>query len=315
MVCWLLLQHWRRMLARLPQQCLGTMAVSVRLRPMKQIPLQFHRTFFSLSKQENFGVANLIFVSKKDGNFVVAVSKSQKIRTCGIPFCLFFVHIRMRWRLFIGKVLSGGSWCTHWERRHIFFHAIEMGAHFSLTCLSRFAVGCPHGTKGMCCPVHLLPIHLGAVLAQHMQFCTFIKGNTLLSVLHMSAQFFDCQNRSVLALQTWSLSAKKMAILLWLSVRLKKLCLRRIHFGWFFVCVLCLHEMQAFHWPILWRGSSEDTERGHTFVFMWFEWVLTCQEHDPPGLRATVQHVHVHVLFCFSLHWFASVHCWISLRI
>lgn len=74
---------------------------------MKQIPLQFQRSFFSLSKQEDCGVENLTFVSKKDGNFVVAVSKSQKIQARRIRFCSCFHQTKdFHWR-----VLSGGSWC------------------------------------------------------------------------------------------------------------------------------------------------------------------------------------------------------------
>ena len=42
-------------------------------------PSSISEDIFSLSKQEDCGVENLTFVSKKDGNFVVAVSKSEKI--------------------------------------------------------------------------------------------------------------------------------------------------------------------------------------------------------------------------------------------
>ena len=41
-------------------------------------PSSISENIFSLSKQEDCGVENMTFVSKKDGNFVVAVSKSQK---------------------------------------------------------------------------------------------------------------------------------------------------------------------------------------------------------------------------------------------
>ena len=72
-------------------------------------PSSISENIFSLSKQEDCGVENLTFVSKKDGNFVVAVSKSQKIHARRICFCSVFVHVFMRPRIFIGQFCQVGA--------------------------------------------------------------------------------------------------------------------------------------------------------------------------------------------------------------
>ena len=72
----------------------------------------------------------------------------------------------------------------------------------------------------------------------------------------------------------------------------------------------CLHEKQAFHWPVFPGGSQCTCWERRWIFFMWLKWALTYHEHDSPDLQAMVG---VHTLFCFSQQWhevfvFALVH-------
>ena len=89
------------------------MVVSAALASNEANPSSISVKNFSLSKQEDCGVENLTLVSKKDGNFVVAVSKSQKIHAHGIHFCSGFCSCFHETKDFHWPLLSGGSWCTH----------------------------------------------------------------------------------------------------------------------------------------------------------------------------------------------------------
>ena len=62
----------------------------------------------------------------------------------------------------------------------------------------------------------------------------------------------------------------------------------------------CLHEKQAFHWPVFPGGSQCTCWERRWIFFMWLNWALTCHEHDSPDLQAMVG---VHTLFCFLQQW------------